>query len=178
MDSPKIKLNQWTIVNVNHINMYIIGLNKQGKLYKSSYIEDYIAIDNNYITLATEDAEIELRHNENFKPTYNDKRLYRWEIVDDYGDEIKSSTFDILSKKINSFKLKDDYYVMNEYKISLEKLEDLFIKGYIEGYRDESTGKRSLFETTQITHIKLHDRYIEAFTESGSNYLLYFSNIY
>jgi hypothetical protein len=172
-----MKLNQWTIVKLNDINTYIIGLTKKGKLYKSSYIINYIDINNDYIKLKTEYDEVELRHNQRFKPTYIDKKLYRWDVMK-YGDSVCSNPLEDLNRYHNEVKLIDNCYQVNNIKVNKEELKDIFEGRYLEGHRDREIGKRSLFETTEITHIKLYPKYIEVFTESGSNYLLYLSELY
>ena len=174
-----MKLNQWTIVNLNDIDTYIIGLDKNGKLYKSYNIVNYIDINNKYIRLMTEYDEIELLHNDMYKPTYENKKLFRWDVINTHGDSMLSSQLINLSRYHNEVKLgSNNCYHINDITLDFEQLTDIFKGSVLEGYRDKQVNKRSIFITTQITHIKLHSKYIEVFTESGSNYLLYLSDLY
>ena len=169
-----MKLYNWTIVYYNDIHSYIIGLTKKGKLYESPYIENYIDINNKFIKLQAGDDEIELLHNEHFRPTYTNKNLYSWRIVTKYDDIIiscdKLKKFSDNYKKI-SLDNNKKYYKLGNEVLDIDELKDLFEYRCLDGYRDyECSGYELL--TTQITHIKLHDKYIEAFTKSGSNYIL------
>ena len=173
-----MKLNQWTIIVKDDIETYIIGLNINGKLYKSSYIENYMDINNRYIKLKTEDDEIELLHNELYRPTYLNKKLYRWDIINSNDDSVSSSNMRNISRYYDKVKFENNCYHVNDIRLDLDELMDIFEDRRLEGYRDREVNKRDIFETTYITHIKLYPKYIEVFTESGSNYLLYLSELY
>lgn len=169
-------LSQWTIVKTNDKSAYIIGINEDGEKHKTSYISNYKAIDNNFITLETEDEEIRLNNDSHFKPTYTDKKLFRWRVIDYDYNRVYSDTLNKLYDNRHNLKKiywdKFDGYVYNDNIITKYDIEDIFIGHYLDAYRDSKINVRPLFETTEITSIKLHEGYIEVFTESGSNYIL------
>lgn len=160
-----MKLTEWTIVKLNTAIpcSYIIGVNKNGEICRSSYVEDY-SINNDYLKLVTEDTTIyKLPYKHHFEPTYVDKSLYRWSVSDYHYNNIP------LCDTVHKLTAQD--------MISHESLNDVLLGRYLTGYRSKDRNQ-NLFDTTKITHIELHPRYILAHTESGSSYRLYLTELF
>ena len=138
------KIYKWTIVKKNPYEYYIIGLLNY-KLYISSFVVNFVDVTNNYILVDTLDDKFKLYHDQRFKPTFTNKKAYAWSIHDD-----------------------------DEYLVNTNKISDFAYEGNrITCYRSDSYYDTDKLYTTPITHIIRHSKYIEAFTHSGSNYLLY-----
>jgi len=159
-------LNNWCIVPYKN-NHYVIGLDKNDNKQKIFFTTNNSKKDllTDYIELYFSKNEIyKLYYNDFFKPTYKNKELFNWSI---HYDNIYE---DIV--------LYDDILNLVYNDISLDKIRNTLINKIIIGYRDSDMYKRSQFVTTPIVNVRMFTKYIEAFTESGSNYYLYLDELY
>jgi len=135
-------LENWTIVKLNKNTSYIIGINKYFGKIKTNIILNYNYIHNDFILISTETSKYKLYLEEQFKPTYTEKKLYDWRFVHD-----------------NRFKY-------GHSKALLHKNQNFYISARKHKYSDK------IWETTLIVRKYKEGKNLIVYTESGSIYIL------
>ena len=163
-----MNLKHWTIIELSDSSKYLIGI-VEDKEYESKLIVEYIDINNKYMLCNTQSQQIKLEYTNHFKPTYINKELLNWSIEN--NDTIDDELLDIIDENADD----DDALMVEMYHVE----KDLIGKSLL-GYRSlrDVTNKHHLLYTTPIVKVIYRGQSFEIFTESGSNYIVKFNELY
>ena len=143
-----IRLDDWTIIKIDDNESYIIGVSEEGRTIHTTTIYKLDYLHNDFVIVRTQNNTYKLYFEDQFVPTEVDRELTHW----------KFEKNDKYLKNINYYNVKDRGYDILGSRVV----------GYIDDYKH--------WETTPIVRIIHYTNYLHVYTESGSDYVLYWSD--